>query len=1059
MKDYLAAGQSVVVSDLWSTPKALLAALAYQTVDAPLLIVSNLGDREGGMLLDLPYFAKRPILELPAWETLPTEEISPSADVVGERFSVLRKIAEEQKPLVVTNLQGLLQKVLPQKKLAKLQQEIKTGQSLDEKDFIETLKAFGYEEVLLTADKGEFSKRRGVVDLYPSSSPDPIRMEFWEGKVESIRRFDPLGQRSIEKLSSFLLLPATERELLDSGDEVSLLHSFQKPPVILFDDIEEMEERWVQLKSLVGLNPIHLISFEQFLDEAKDLQKIFFTDQSLERLSEVKRRGQEVTFETFGRPFTAISYHHPYEQIRDFLAVEETTTGDRLLSALLPPPAPISVTFLTESDREAKLLGEAFAALSPQIPYTFEKGYLSEGLVNSRKGELLFPYAEWTNRPKIRRQRQRSTHHSNELLLEEFDPGDLVVHLNHGIGKFLGFEKRPNHEGIETEYLILEYAQAGKLYVPLHQSHLVSRYIGVDQSAPKLSEIGSPKWRHIKEKTEREIFGYAQELLELYAKREVEGGFAFPRDDEEMNAFENAFPYIETEDQLSAVADIKKDMEDPKPMDRLVSGDVGYGKTEVAMRAAFKAIEGGKQVAVLVPTTLLALQHYENFSERMLGFPVRVAHLSRFVKTKERKEIIEAAKKGTIDVLIGTHRLIGEDIAFKDLGLVIIDEEQRFGVKAKEHLKKLRAGVDCLTLSATPIPRTLYMSLIGVRDISEIKTPPQDRLPIQSFLVEPNDILIQTALRRELNRGGQAYFIHNRVETIFDVAAHIKKLVPEARVIVGHGQLSNDEIDQIFHTFKKGDADILVSTTIVESGIDIPNANTIIIDRADTFGIADLYQLRGRVGRWNRKAFCYFFVRRIERLPELSKKRLDALVTTSGHGGGLKVALRDLELRGAGDLLGTQQSGDVSSVGFHLYCKLLKRTIQALKGDGPKSLIDCKVETSLNAKLPELYVPNVTLRLDLYRRLGDAVSINEIDAIQEELVDRFGPLPIEAEWLIALSKARVFGATRKCPLIKIEKFTLTAQKKVGKEVVDKRSLLPKAMTPASLVAAIDQLTQ
>ena len=863
MKEAFQSGQSVVISDLWSTPKALLAALAYDLTDRPVLIVSNLGDKEGGMLLDLPYFASCPILELPAWETLPTEEISPSADVVGERFEVLKNIAKDPKPLVVTNLQGLLQKVLPKHKLSTLELPIKTGQVLDEKGFIETLQRFGYQEVLLTADKGEFSRRRGVIDLFPSTCADPIRMEFWEGKVESIRRFDPLGQRSIEKLPSFILFPAIEREMLNKGDEVSLLHSFQKPPLIIFDDIEEMEERWVQLKSLIGPHPVHLITFEQFLNEANDLQKIFLTDQSLEALSTVQRRAGEVTFEAFGRPFTAFAYHHPYQRLRDFLAVDEDVAGDRLLSALLSPPAPISITFLAESDREDKLIGEAFCSLLPKMPYTFKRGYLSEGLVDGKKGYVLFPFAEWTNRPKIRRKRQRSTRHSNELLLEEFDPGDLVVHLNHGIGKFIGFAKQPNHEGVETEFLILEYAQAGKLYVPLHQSHLVSRYIGADQSTPRLSEIGSPKWRHIKEKTEREIFGYANDLLQLYAKREIEGGFAFPPDDEEMIAFENAFPFIETEDQLSAIADIKKDMQNPEPMDRLVSGDVGYGKTEVAMRAAFKAIEGGKQVALLVPTTLLALQHYENFTERMLGFPLRVAHLSRFVKPKERKEIIEAVKKGSIDILIGTHRIIGEDIGFKDLGLVIIDEEQRFGVKAKEHLKKLRAGVDCLTLSATPIPRTLYMSLIGVRDISEIKTPPQDRLPIQSFLVEPNDIMIQTALRRELNRGGQAYFIHNRVETIFDVAAHLKKLVPEARIIVGHGQLSNDEIDHIFHTFKKGDADILVSTTIVESGIDIPNANTIIIDRADTFGIADLYQLRGRVGRWNRKAFCYFFVRKI----------------------------------------------------------------------------------------------------------------------------------------------------------------------------------------------------
>lgn len=1044
-------GLSVVASDLWSSPKALLAALAHRLSGKPLLIVSPQGDREGGLLLDLPYFSKGTILELPSWETLPSEEISPSADVVGERYKILRQLQEAKQPILVTGIQGLLQKILPPKKLESLHFEVKTGQKLKEKEFVKRLVALGYEEVPLTADKGEFSIRRGVVDLFPVSSPDPIRMEFWEGEVESIRRFDPLGQRSVEKISQITIFPATERELLIRGEEVSLWSAFPNPPLIVLDGIEELEEKWVQLKELMGP---HVFTFEQFLEETKENQTLFFANQSLEAISEVIRKGDKASFSAFGRDFEAFSYAHPYLRIRDYVGVEEDLTGDALLASLTPH----SVTFLAESEREMERLKSAWELLQPQKNYHFEKGYLSEGLADSREQKILFPYTEWTHRPKIRRQRQRSTHHSNALLLESFDPGDLVVHMNHGIGRFLGFDKRPNHEGVETEYLLVEYAEAGKLFVPLHQSHLITRYVGANLSVPKLSEIGSPKWRHIREKTEREILGYANELLINYARRELVGGHQFPPDSEEMISFENAFPYIETDDQLAAIEALKKDMESGKPMDRLIGGDVGYGKTEVAMRAAFKAVDGGKQVAVLVPTTLLALQHYENFVSRFEEFPIRIAHLSRFVKTRDKQEIIEMTKKGAIDVLIGTHRVIGEDVNFKDLGLVIIDEEQRFGVKAKEHLKKLKAGVDCLTLSATPIPRTLYMSLIGIRDVSEIRTPPQDRLPIQSILAEPSDPLIQTAIRREIHRGGQVYFIHNRVETIFEVANHLKKLVPEANIIVGHGQLSNDEIDKIFHSFKKGEANVLVATTIVESGIDIPNANTMIIDRADTFGIADLYQLRGRVGRWNRKAFCYFLVKRVDRLPELSRKRLEALVATSGHGGGMKVALRDLELRGAGDLLGVEQSGEVSSVGFHLYCKLLKKTIQSLKGEGPKHLTECKIETSLPAKLPDLYVPDVTLRLDIYRRLGEALTLKEVDALQEELADRFGPLPPEALWLLVISKGRVLGAERRCPVIKIEKHTLLVQKKVGKDLVDRRSLLPKQLTPEAVLALIDRMT-
>jgi transcription-repair coupling factor (superfamily II helicase) len=493
-----------------------------------------------------------------------------------------------------------------------------------------------------------------------------------------------------------------------------------------------------------------------------------------------------------------------------------------------------------------------------------------------------------------------------------------------------------------------------------------------------------------------------------------------------------------------------------KPMDRLICGDVGYGKTEVAMRAAFKAaIDGGKQVVVLVPTTVLAMQHFETFSERMSGFPVQVGVISRFRSPKEVRETLEKTAKGEIDILIGTHRLLSQDVKWKDLGLIIIDEEQRFGVRAKEHLKKFKAGVDCLTLSATPIPRTLYMSLVHARDMSIINTPPQDRLPIKSIIAETDPELIQNALLRELSRGGQAFFIHNRVETIYGKANDLQKLVPAARVGVVHGQMDTDDIDILFHRFKQGEIDLLFATTIIENGIDIPNANTILIDRADTYGLADLYQLRGRVGRWNRAAYAYFLIPKTLRLSEPSRKRLNALVESGGYGGGMKIAMRDLEIRGAGDILGVQQSGQVSAIGFHLYCKLLKRAIDALKKQRPISFNETKMEFPFDARLPEDYINEFSLRMELYHRLGAAATFSEIDELLAEMKDRFGPPPPPVLWLYHLSRVRAFAAANHFTLLKFNTVSFQADQQKGK-LIDKKTLLlaKKVQTPETLEAHV-----
>ena len=607
-------------------------------------------------------------------------------------------------------------------------------------------------------------------------------------------------------------------------------------------------------------------------------------------------------------------------------------------------------------------------------------------------------------------------------------------------------EKQINHLGKETEFLTLQYAETSRLFVPLSQAYLVSRYIGSSEQPPSLSQLGGKRWQAVRANAQAQIVGYANELLQLYAERAVQGGHRYPPDGDIMIQFEQDFPYTETQDQVLAIQALKEDMISERAMDRLICGDVGYGKTEVAMRAAFKAVADGKrQVAVLVPTTVLAVQHYESFSQRMSGFPVNVGVVSRFHSAKEVRETLEKVKTGKIDILIGTHRILSEDVHFKNLGLIIIDEEQRFGVKAKEHLKKFKANADCLTLSATPIPRTLYMSLVHARDMSVINTPPQDRLPIRTIIAETEPELIQNAIMRELARGGQAFYIHNRVESLYTHADHIQKLVPTAKIGIVHGQMDPDAVDEIFHKFKQGELNLLFATTIIENGIDISNANTILIDRADTYGLADLYQLRGRVGRWNRSAYAYFLIPKNASLPEPARKRLNALVEAGGYGGGMKIAMRDLEIRGAGDIRGIQQSGQVSAVGFHLYCKMLKRAIDALKKQVPITFNETKMEFGFDARLPEDYINEVSLRMELYHRLGDASTLTEVDELLAEMKDRFGEPPTPVIWLYHLTRIRAFAAANHFSLLKFSNLSFLAEQQMGKQLNKQTILLPKKM--------------
>jgi transcription-repair coupling factor (superfamily II helicase) len=1026
-QDLLRQGESVLVEELWDVTKAILAILTVQTTKKSVLLLTG-GVREDNLMDNLSQLAPDLPVEFPAWETLPGEMLKPSPDVIGKRMEALYTLLNKKTPsIVLCPVAAFLQKVPAKEMLTFGVWKKKTR--LPFGSIAEVLTNLGYRRETIVSDKGQFAIRGGIVDIFPVASPDPFRVEFFGDEIDQIRTFDPLGQKSIEKVDSFFLPPASELDLLHKASRLSSIVDFLQDPILFWDDLLGIEDAYVTLKGMAGAKSPFMFSFEEALNRI-NAQQVLCAPQKIDQLSEYAGR----TFELMGRKFEATRFHHFFRKVEE--------------EDYLQPEIPL--VFLNANETEE---AEMKKKLGP-IEATFERGYLTSGFVLQDLPLAVIPNREITHKTRVRRQKWRGTTHTPAAEYHQLVAGDLVVHFHSGIGKYLGVEKQNN-----IDFMAIQYAESGKLYVPISQAYLVSKYIGTGDVPPPLNELGSKRWQTTRLNAQAQIVGYANDLLKIYAERVTHGGFKFQLDSDYLRQFELDFPYEATQDQKLAILAIKEDMVSSKAMDRLLCGDVGYGKTEVAMRAAFKAVvDGPKQVAVLVPTTVLAMQHFETFTERMSGFPVRVDVVSRFRTTKQIKETLQAVEEGKVDILIGTHRLLSKDVKFKDLGLLVIDEEQRFGVRSKEHLKKMKVGLDCLTMSATPIPRTLYMSLVGARDMSVIGTPPQDRLPIKAFLAEGDDELISNALMREFARGGQAFFIHNRVETIFERATVIQKLVPAAKIGVVHGQMDSDDIDAVFHNFKQGNLNLLFATTIIENGIDIPNANTILIDRADTHGLADLYQLRGRVGRWNRAAYAYFLIPKNARLPEHTRKRLNALVEASGFGGGMKIAMRDLEIRGAGDMLGVQQSGQVSSIGFHLYCKLLKKTVDSIKKHKPITFDETKIESSFDARIPETYIDDVSLRMELYYRFGEASTYTELDDLLGEMKDRFGPPPSPVLWLYHLARLRAFGTVNQFTLLKFVHATVTAEQKQGKELTKKTVVIPQqAQSPKDVEAHLTSL--
>jgi transcription-repair coupling factor (superfamily II helicase) len=931
-------------------------------------------------------------------------------------------------PIIITTARAMMTRTLPRRDFLKASKLLKSRQSIPPGSLLETWVSIGYLPVDTVLEPGQFSHRGGLLDVWPQSEPHPVRLDFFGDEIDTLRRFDPASQRTIEKLDSILITPAREfifsgesekhdkSDLLDISDRISeyhipLLHPFPaslldylpQKAMVLMDDLSilestgsEIEEQAIKLRSesieegiLSEDFPVPYISWSELADALQS-----YTCLELGRSTSDDANGDLASqfghIERFGgrlKPFT------------EYLA--KTAKSD------------ISIVIVSRQSSRLEELWNERATNGPQT-IVFIEASLSEGFTlcspDSQISNYLITDSEifgW-ERPQPR-QRPRPGAETPESAYADLHPGDWIVHVDYGVGRYVGLVRR-TLEGLEREFLCIEFKNSDQVYIPIHQADRLTRYIGPDGSPPSPGNLGTQEWSETKRKVREAVQEVAQDLLNLYASRQVAEGFAFSPDNAWQGELESSFPYVETDDQVKALTDIKRDMETPRPMDRLLCGDVGYGKTEVALRAAFKAVMDGRQVAVLVPTTVLAQQHYDTFRQRLSAFPVTVEMLSRFRTPREQSQILYALAQGAVDIVIGTHRLISADVQFKNLGLAIIDEEQRFGVTHKEHLKKLRTEVDVLTLTATPIPRTLYMALTGVRDISNLNTPPEERLPIITHVGPYTPKLVRQAILRELERGGQIFFVHNRVQTIDAMRMHLENLVPEARISIGHGQMPENELASVMHRFTAGDIDILLSTSIIESGLDIPNANTLIVDRADAFGLAQLYQLRGRVGRGAARAYAYFFRHNKLRPTPEGQERLEVIAENTQLGAGYSIAMRDLEMRGAGELLGTRQSGHIASVGFHLYTRLLAAAVkqartlgkfEGLKLDLKSASLDSvqpmglpvNVDLPIAIGIPETYVPDTSLRLRLYRRLADLTDDAALEALAAEFIDRFGPLP------------------------------------------------------------------
>jgi len=1011
------------------------------------------------------------VVLLPSLEALLYEDVAPDPRLIGDRLRALRKLLLSEPGIVVASAAAVFQRCLPPEALRQAFFSLRPGEPVDRDSLVERLVALGYEREEMVEAPGEFGVRGGVIDVYPTAASCPYRIELFGEETESIRAFDPATQRSIAPAEAVSLLPAREVLLTEEAvaralppieaslsQQAGALRAAGKELEAerlegrIADVIQGLRQR-VYVRGLEYLLPFLYPDAPTVLDHLP-ADSIVVVDEP-GRLAEHYQELQEDLLQVAAaRLDQGLLLPLPERLHLDPEAVQRALDQRRVLELCLIGAGPartpgfqvsISSQHMDEFAGDFERLGHELQRaqrLSQRVLITTRQAdrlieMLDEsGLggvvrerpdIQPRPGQIVIserPLSQGFRLPEVglaaltdreifgwRRARRPVRRRAPEgvpiAALTDLTTGDYVVHINHGIGVYRGLVRRLADQA-QREFILIEYAGSDKLYVPTDQFDRVQKYLGGEEERPQVHRLGGSEWERVKRRARKSAQELAGELVRLYAARQRQPGHAFGPDTPWQREMEDGFEYEETPDQLASIADVKQDMETPRPMDRLVCGDVGYGKTEVAIRAAFKAVMDGKQVAVLAPTTVLAQQHSTTFSERLMPYPVRVELLSRFRTQKEQVKVVEGLAAGTVDIVIGTHRLLSKDIRFKDLGLVVVDEEQRFGVRHKEKLKQLRTTVDVLTMTATPIPRTLHMALSGIRDMSLINDPPEGRTAIITRAMERDDWVAREAIMRELDRGGQVYYVHNRVESIGHVAQHLRQLVPHARLAVAHGQMDERELESAMLDFYAGDAQVLVATTIIENGLDIPNANTLIVSDSDRLGLAQLYQLRGRVGRSNRQAYAYLTWTPLKRLTEQAEKRIAAIREFSELGSGFRIALRDLEIRGAGNLLGPEQHGFVAAVGFDLYMEMLQDAVLEAKGEAPAPRPQVSVDLPVNAYLPADYAPDLNQRIDLYRRLASAPDERRLEALEEEIADRFGqPLPEAVRNLVRLARLKV----------------------------------------------------
>ena len=942
------------------------------------------------------------------------------ADIKGKtltnrRMEVLRAIAEKKKEepvTVITTMDAFLDGIISPDEIQKNRIHITGEDTVDLTKLEQDLTALGYERESQIEAPGQFAVRGGIIDVFPLAEEMPVRIELWGDEIDSIRMFDAKSQRSIENISEITIYPASENCFGNNG-LVSFLKYFPENETLLFYDEPHRLQETAETVEAEYTESLKNRADAGMKEEGEEELRVFQTKDIISEMNRYSGIGL-TTLESKCGLFKVRSvytvqakgvnpYNNSFELLtRDLKRLKRNgyrvvlLSGSRTRAKRLAEDLrdyDLSSFYSEDMQREVKP-GEIMAAY----------GYASEGYEYPMLKFVVISESDIFGRKKKKKKRKK---YEGQRIQDfaELKPGDYVVHENHGIGVYKGIEKI-EVEKIVKDYMKIVYAEGGVLYIPVAQMDLIQKYAGADAKKPRLNKLGTIQWGKTKSQVKKAVQIVAKDLVELYAVRQQSEGFVYGPDTVWQKEFEEMFPFEETDDQLQAIEDTKHDMESKKIMDRLICGDVGYGKTEIAIRAAFKAVQEGKQVVCLVPTTILAQQHYNTFVQRLKEFPVRIDLLCRFRSAAEQKKTIEDTKKGFVDILVGTHRVLSKDVVFKDLGLLIIDEEQRFGVTHKEKIKKLKENIDVLTLTATPIPRTLHMSLIGIRDMSELEEAPNERMPIQTYVMEYNDEMVREAITRELARDGQVYYVYNRVNDIADVAGRIQSLVPDANVAFAHGQMKERELEDIMYDFINGDIDVLVSTTIIETGLDIPNANTMIIQDADRFGLSQLYQLRGRVGRSNRMAYAFLLYQRDKLLKEVAEKRLSAIREFTDLGSGIKIAMRDLEIRGAGNLLGEAQSGHMEAVGYDLYCKMLNEAVRQLKGGPEAETFTTLIDLNVDAYIPEYYIKNEYQKLDIYKRIAAIESEEELEDMTEELIDRFGDIPKKVQQLLVIASLK-----------------------------------------------------